>query len=91
MKLKFVDDVVVQKGAGRKARYNWAEVIEELYKNPMKWAECPFQVVNASSAYSITTRYEGIEVACSGGNNKPEGHPEGRLWTVYLRYVPKGE
>lgn len=90
MELKFVKDSEISKIAtGRKARYEWAEVIEELYKHPNKWAEVPFQVVNASSAYTVNKRFTDIEVMCTGGNALPEGHPEGRLWTVYLRYTPK--
>jgi len=62
--------------------------IEELYQHPGKWAEYPEQVSHSATMYRIKDRFADIELALRGGNNLAIDHPDKKLWTVYVRYMP---
>ena len=88
MKLKFVEDAIVLKGRGRPAKHDFATFVEELYKFPNQWAEFPEKVNFASAGYRVGEQFKDIEVVCQGGNALAKNHPNKKLWTVYLKYVP---
>lgn len=90
--LKFVDEQTVKQAAtrGRNA-YDWTSIIEELYAHPNQWAEIDRKIGFSTVAYRIKEKYEGIEVMCTGGNNLSMSNPEKKLWTIYMRFVPKPE
>jgi hypothetical protein len=93
MKLKFVSDDEIARVSlrGRDMSHNWAPFIEELYKHPNKWAQFPEQVNHSAQAYRITEIYQDIEVKITGGNSHRIDHPDKKLWTVYVRYLPNNE
>lgn len=89
MKLKFVEDSVVQAATrGRKAVYDWSTFIEELYKYPNKWAEAPIKIAHSRTGYRIREMFKDIEVTMTGGNNLKVEDPKKKNWTLYVRYVP---
>lgn len=89
MTFKFVDEQTVKQAAtrGRKA-YDWTSIIEQLYANPNQWVEIERKVGFSTVAYRLKEKYEGIETVCTGGNNLSMTHPDKKLWTVYMRFVP---
>ena len=93
MKLKFVSDDEIARVSlrGREMSHNWAPFVEELYKHPNKWAQFPEQVNHSAQAYRITEIYQDIEVKITGGNSHRVDHPDKKLWTVFVRYVPNNE
>ena len=88
MKLKFVDDKVVEQARvrGRGNKFDWPTIIEQLYANPNKWVELPETVPYPSGAY-YAKKFEGIEVVCSGGNLLKPDNPDKKHWTVYIRFA----
>lgn len=89
MKLKFVDDAVIENIRQGRTKYSmFTETIEELYKHPNQWVEFHSKVASATAVVAIRKRYKDIETRVSGGNNLAANHPDKKLWTVYLRYVP---
>lgn len=89
MKIKWVtDDEVKNIHVGRKRNHNITPFIEELYANPMKWAEFPEKVGTHSWGYRQMSIYNEIEVVQTGGNNLANNHPDKKAWTVYMRYNP---
>jgi len=89
MKIKFVEDSVVRASDGRRQTMEkFTTFIEELYQHPGKWAEYPEQVSHSATMYRIKDRFADIELALRGGNNLAIDHPDKKLWTVYVRYMP---
>lgn len=88
--MKFVDDAVVENlQSGSRRNNKITEFIEELYQHPNRWAEYPEGIVSPSGMYRYARKYADIEIRIAGGNLLPKHHPEKRLWTAYLRFVPK--
>lgn len=89
MKIKWVEEAELEAiRVGRKPTYNLTPFIEELYAHPMQWAEFPEKVNTHSWGYRQMSIYNEIEVVQTGGNNLANGHPDKKLWTVYMRYNP---
>jgi hypothetical protein len=86
LELTFVDTIVT----GRHRKYPWAEAISAIKKNPNRWALLPFEVHSASIAYIQAKKLanRGLEVVCADGNGLATGHPDKKLWKVYLRFTP---
>jgi cytochrome c len=89
MKIKFVEDSIVQASDGRRQSLEkFGQFIEELYKYPNQWAEYPEPINHSATIYRLKERFKDIEVALRGGNNFAIDHPEKKAWTAYIRYVP---
>lgn len=89
MKLKFVEDNIVQATDGRRQTLEkFNQFVEELYKYPNQWAEYPDQINHSATIYRLKDRFKDIEVALRGGNNLAMDHPDKKAWTAYIRYVP---
>jgi hypothetical protein len=89
MKIKWVEAAEVEAiRVGKKPNHNLTPFIEELYANPMQWAEFPEKVNTHSWGYRQMSIYNEIEVVQTGGNNLPATHPNKKAWTVYMRYNP---
>ena len=88
--MKFVDDSVVERlHSGSRRNEQLVAFIEELYKHPNRWAEYPEGVVSPSGMYRQARKYADIDIRIAGGNLLPKHHPDKKLWTAYLRFVPK--
>lgn len=90
MKLTFVDSEDIAMVTSRRQKYPWAQAISEIKKNPNRWALLPFEVHSAGIAYFQAKKLanRGLEVVCAGGNAFAVGHPDKKLWKVYLRFTP---
>jgi hypothetical protein len=89
MKLKFVDDETINNLAQGRKNNRFADTIEELYKHPNRWIEYNEKIASAGSTCAqIRKRFKDIETKVTGGNNLTATHPDKKLWTLYLRYVP---
>lgn len=93
MKIKFLSDAEVEeltkdRRGQHRNMYNWSAIIEELYKHPNRWAEMDFKVPSATTRRFLLERFKDIEVRMSGGNNLASSHPDKKLWSVYIKYVP---
>lgn len=91
MEIKFVTDDVVAaiRGKNRNSKYDWLGVVDAVRANPGRWAEVPWKIGNANMKSHLHKRYESLEIRLTGGNNLPLAHPDKKLWTMYIRYVPE--
>jgi hypothetical protein len=90
MEIKWVDDEVInniRKGANSDMIPKFEKFLEELKKNPNRWAEYPDKVNSQPWAQKMRARYAGVETKATGGNSLKIGDPNKKLWTVYFRYV----
>lgn len=93
MKIEFVEDSVIEQLNVQATRSPIilliAETIEELYKNPNRWAKLPIKWPSSSQVYTTVRKYADIDVRLSGGNNLKRHDPDKREWEIYLRFSPK--
>jgi hypothetical protein len=91
MEIKFLTDEEMAKTVrkGRNRAHEWDPFIEELKRNPNKWAEFYDKVNYPAQGYRVATLYKGVEVKVTGGNHLNITDPAKVKWTVFLRYVPQ--
>jgi hypothetical protein len=89
MEIKFVDPSEIRKGGSVLPVVR--ELTEALKEHPNRWAELPIKVSTGTSVNRWKTLFPDFEFKGSGGNNFATGHPDKKLWTIYVRYSPKSE
>lgn len=83
---EIVDDIYKgsrKSGASKTMRL----MFESLKQNPGVWAKFPIEVNSNASVDRWKRMYKGLECKVTGGNQRPIGAPDKKLWTVYVRYV----
>lgn len=93
MKIEFVEDSVVEQLSLDLRRSPLVtaltDTIEELYKNPNRWAKLAIKWPSSSQIYISVRKFKDVEVRLSGGNNLKKHDPDKRDWDIYLRFSPK--
>lgn len=96
MDIEFIDENQLPQGPGRPAIYNdrFEVFMETLLAHPDaigKWAKMPFEIPHATVvSMAWRKKYPECKFRCSGGNNLNVKDPNKKLWTIYVKYEPKG-